>query len=107
MASWLRAIRAGLFYRKVLGELTGMRAALERQNDLLQILVSHLAPETHLPDAEELGVTTGVSHLDEREMGLVLDFEAQMQRQHGRGPTDHEVMEMLAWQETQRSSARG
>lgn len=97
----------GLLGRRLLATHTRMADALDRQNVLLARIADHLAPAAATPDTEDdLRRTTGPQHLDERELAIVLDFHEAIRRTHGRDPSDAEVVEYLAWDETRRATLR-
>lgn len=103
---FFRAIRAGLFYRKVLGELRGLREELLAQNILLARLVDHLAPlpPRHTEDADADPRAADLEALRELravyvnpyEMADLVEYAQAVKEATGREPTEEEMLTHLS-----------
>lgn len=93
-------VSVGWLARRVVGELRGIREALQRQNELLERLAVRFAPTLPTADRDEIGRDTGISHLNADELALALDYSARVERDTGLQPTDDQVLSYLADERT-------
>jgi hypothetical protein len=77
---WRALLGGGFLLRRLARDLTGIRAALDQQNRLLTRLADHFAPAVQL-GTRALAAETGVDYLDAAEQGLVLDYQAKVERE--------------------------
>ena len=102
-----RWIGLGLLGRGILRELGGIRQALVEQNRLLLRLAEHLAPTVAEVSLEEIRVATGIDHLNDREMGFVLQYVDRCRRDLGREPSEEEILVYLADESTHALQSQG
>jgi hypothetical protein len=102
----LRRIGLGLLGRRLARELTGIRSALDDQNRLLTRLADRFAPRPAAQSSEDIRTLTGVDHVDQVELGLVLDYIARTRATTGHEPTEDEILCYLADEKTTDLHAR-
>lgn len=78
--------------RRTLRALEGIQAALVQQNALLTRLADHLAPIGEAPSLEPGTLDPPLSDL---ERVLLEEYSDQYQVDHGRPPSDEELLERL------------
>ena len=93
--------------RRTLRTLDRIATALETQTLLLSRLVDYLAPlPPPAPDPDLLLRTRSIDHVDEQELLLAQAYADRMRSQTGHEPSDEEILQFLADEQTHALHAR-
>ena len=91
----------GLFLlRRCFREVTGIRAQLTRQNDLLERLADRYAPSAPAVDRAVVAADTGLDYVDPVDQYLIQQFRDRTMTDTGHAPDDDEVLSYLADEKT-------
>jgi hypothetical protein len=109
MRLWPQPLKGYRLLRRLLVEARGIRRALERQADALELQSGYVPRETvhgqvfrsyaqskDVLEAKDLDALTEVSYVDDQALGVMLAQEDKLRALLGRDPSPEEIMRAYA-----------